>query len=736
MTRNRLSRTKVKAIDQAAEKVAVIRAAAKDPASKQPRFNVAPQNWTQLFYQVYGWGKAAIFNEPPYQADSRKRDKWLLEVVPKEPYLLGIQQSIVTIDKNRGFTMTGGKIQVKRFLGVAHGVQVAPDIRGWRPGISVGSQSFWGTDLGAVYENGRVDIDGAEGPLAQLYTVDPTKCRLTGSSETPLQYTPAGQDGYWTNSNYFRVTSFPKPNEEMNGLGFCAASRCVELAKLMVSIYEHYRERLGSKAPKGILTINGGLTLPQWLQSLEESTAELKTLEREYYSGVQVLVGDAGRDISVALTPLSNLPDQFDLKTTIDIIIWGYALAHGYDPREFWPVGGGTLGTGRETETQHRKATTKGGLDFALGFQEEFQKELPPTIQFEFEQRDVEGDIAEIALNKAKFEIVNEMYKSANANAEILITHEQAMQLLVEAKLVPEDWTAPEEDLELSDTDDVESLVEKQRVQAAMAKYPNDDIVQYSSSTDKFRVIRKAGETKPFKMRVAKKVKLTSFFIRAVVDLRRDAIKNRAAGDFDTIRQDYWEAVYDAVSGYLESSRPSTSFKSAMSQAVVNAFTAAVDAGYQDGGGELPLDDEVNAWLTAEQGAELANVGALFASLAMLRKEEDTDAIQEGFDRAEGYSRTIDGLYNKAVVFGAGNQMLTFDGDDGKESCIDCQKLKGQSHRASWWVAHDYVPPTGEGLACAPGGLCQHGLFDKNNDRVTVSIDRSTGVIKIRKVES
>lgn len=513
---HRSSRAQIKALDRTAEKIAVIRAAATDPASKQPRFSIEEKNWQQLLFQFYNWGKGIIFEEPKYQADSRRRDKWLLEVVPKEPYLLGIQQSIVTIDKNRGFTLTGGKIQVKRFLGILHTVQVAPDIFGWRPATSVMSQSFWGTDLGTVAETGRLEIgkdendDPIKGPLAKLYTVDPTKCRLTGKAATPLEYIPGamrGETGLWSTSDYFRVTSFPKPNEEVNGLGFCAASRSIEFAKLLVSIFEHYRERLGSKAPKGILTINGGgLTEAQWLKSLEQSTAELKTLEREYYSGVQTLVAPQGLTIDIALTPLSNLPDQFDLKTTVDMLIYGIALAHGYDPREFWPVGSGTLGTGRETETQHRKATTKGGLDYALGFQEEFQKELPPTLEFEFEQRDVEGDIAEIALNKSKMDIIDEMYKSVNGNGEILITHEQAMQLLVEAKLVPEDWTVPEEDVEFSDTDDVEALAEKERVQMAMAKYPDDDIVQYSLSTDKYRVIRKAGEKRPFKMRNVKPV--------------------------------------------------------------------------------------------------------------------------------------------------------------------------------------------------------------------------------------
>lgn len=508
MRKNRhVTKAEVEAIDAAGE--AIERATTTEVTSKQPRFMPDSSNMQALFYQIYGWGKELIFNEPKYMADSRARDTWLSQIVMKEPYLLGILNSVVSIDKNRGWTITGGKIQVKRFVGITHNFQAAPDLLGYRPGMSATAQNYYQADLGAVVEIGRQDIGaGAVGPLAALYAVDSTKCKLTGNSITPLQYAPGimrGGTSYWTNDDYFRVVSLPNPNETVNGLGFCAISRCVELAKIAVSIFEHYKEKLGSKAPKGILTINGGgITQKQWLQSLEESKAELAQLQREYYSGVQVLVADRGSEINVNLVPLSSLPDNFDLQTTINMLIYGYALAFGYDPREFWPVSSGALGTATETQEQHRKATSKGGLDFALGFQEKYQEELPETIQFEFEQRDVEGDIAETAFQKAKFDIIDAMNKSANANGEIMLTHDQIMELLVEANLIPETWTLPEEDVTATDTDDIEQMAEKQRVINAMERYPDDDIVTYNSNTGKYRMIRKAGEKRLFKMRIAK----------------------------------------------------------------------------------------------------------------------------------------------------------------------------------------------------------------------------------------
>lgn len=489
---------KTQALDKAGEQLERAQAAAVE--SKQPRFAVTRQQAVNLFNQIYGIAKEAIFNEPPYAADSTRLDTWLAKVVKKEPYLLGILQSVVSIDKNRGWTLVGGKIQVKKFVNILHNFQVAPDLFGWRNGLSVSAQNFYQANLGAVVEIGRSQPNG---PLAALYTVDPTKCRLTGRQEAPLKYNNGPRDKqYWEPTDYFRVTSFPSPMETMNGLGMCAVYRCIELAKLLVSIFEHDREQLGSKAPKGILTING-VPQSQWLQSLEESSADLKTLEREYYSGVQVLASEGNPEIKVNLTSFSNLPAQFDHRQFVDMMIYGYALAFGYDPREFWPVSSGALGTATESESQHRRASSKGGLDFVLGFQERLQDELPETVEFEFEQRDVQGDIAEADFKKNQLDIIEDMFTKENSKQENAITLPEARQLMVEAKLIPDDWTPGDEDIQVEDTKDLGPLVEKQRVQRAIAKFPTEQIVVYNDRTKQTHVIYDPNNRK-FAMRVVK----------------------------------------------------------------------------------------------------------------------------------------------------------------------------------------------------------------------------------------
>lgn len=486
----RITSTEKKIIDTAAEKIGIARAASEEAKSKQPRFAVDKKDFKKFFNSIYGWVRGSIFDEPLYGKDSSKRDEWLEKVVKKEPYLFGIIQSIVSIDKNRGWNLVGGRNQVKRFVNILHNFQVSPDLFGWRNGMSVSAQSYYQSDLGAVVEIGRMIENG---PMAGMFTVDPARCVLTGEAETPLEYLDGPANGRkWGVDDYFRVTSMPSTRESLNGLGYCAASRCIELARLLVSVFEHDKEMLGSKAPKGILTING-MTLDQWIATMEEAP-DRTALERQYYSGVQVLVSDDAAPITVALTPLSSLPEDFDQQLFVDMVIYGYALNFGYDPREFWPVSSGSLGgTGTEIENQHRRATSKGGLDFPLGFQEKLQDELPATVEYEIEQRDVQGDIAEIEFNKLMVDTVNAMYTQSNVEEGSIITREEARTLLAEAKILPDEWTEGEEPLNVSDTDDSGGeMLERTRVRSAIAAFPDEDIVVYSSTTNKYRTLRPA----------------------------------------------------------------------------------------------------------------------------------------------------------------------------------------------------------------------------------------------------
>jgi hypothetical protein len=303
-------------------------------------------------------------------------------------------------------------------------------------------------------------------------------------------YQGRGKMQRWGPMDFFRVASLPSDDETLNGLGYCAVSRCIELVQLMIAVYEHDKEMLGARAPRGLLLLQN-IDQTQWEDAMKAREARLDNNQQVYYGAVAVLAQMGVDQIDAKLVALSQLPANFDIHVFTDLLMYGYALAFGYDPSEFWPVQFGSLGRGTEGETQHRKASGKGGLDFILGLQEQLQNHLPDTLQFEFEQRDEQGEITAADVALKKLDVIRGMYESGRREGDPLITHDEARQLLVEAGLIPAEWTAAEEDIAATDTDAGQARLRQMReraledhnVRSAILQYPREPIVRYEWST-------------------------------------------------------------------------------------------------------------------------------------------------------------------------------------------------------------------------------------------------------------
>jgi hypothetical protein len=187
---------------------------------------------------------------------------------------------------------------------------------------------------------------------------------------------------------------------------------------------------------------------------------------------------------------------------------------------------------------------------------------------------------------------------------------------------------------------------------------------------------------------------------------------------YSQIRADYWTDVHDTIRDYMSGEESITKYKAAMKSAVIEAFSLAADTAYVDGGGTLPLDGETLEWYVARQNAELSYVDALFQNLKMERAEGNVEPAAAAFQHADGYARTLDSIYANVKCMAAGNMMLTFVGEDGAESCIDCRRYKNKRHRARWWAAKDAVPPSRK-FECH-GYRCEHVLVTDDGRLFTI----------------
>jgi len=388
--------------------------------------------------------------EPPYSKDSRARDKWLIEFARREPHLSGILSSVTAIDKNRGWSLIGSMRQVNKYARILHNFRVSPGLKGWRPAFAQLSASFWGTNLGAVVEVGRVGVDG---PVQEFYTADPTKFVLAKDQKFPIYYYPSnGKRMKWRDSDFFRICSLPSILEENMGIGFCAVDRAVQLARLMLALFRHDEEMLLSRAPRGLLLLSG-IKRDQWESAMKARDAELDQGQMKYFGAIAVLAS-ASSTVEAKLMALSQLPAGFDLKIWMDMIMYGYSLCFGYDASEFWPVQYGSLGRGNETQIQHEKATGKGRLDFVLGFQEQVTDFLPESLDFVVEQRDDQGDLTRASVIQAWANVAKSLYTS-QLNGIPLVTNEEARVLLAEYGVIPATWS-PTADASATDIDDAD----------------------------------------------------------------------------------------------------------------------------------------------------------------------------------------------------------------------------------------------------------------------------------------
>jgi len=444
----------------------VIEAAEKDVEraikSKQPRFTTP----VDFFGSVMRWLED-IGDPPKYRSDSRRRDSWLSTIYHEESHLAGVLDSATLIHANRGWSVTGGRNQVIRVKNALHNWMAFPTVSGWRSGVQVAATSYYATDINCILEIYREGARG--GPFVGFRHVDPSRCRLSKNPDEPLFYYPRGERRQgWPPEDFVRLPSMPCTAEEFLGLGYCAVSRCLELAQLMRAVYQHDMEKLGARAPKGLLILHN-IRETQWDQAMKVRSERLDGLEREYFGGVAVLATSGVDEVDARLVALSQLPDGFDIKVFTDLLMYGYALAFGFDPSEFWPVQFGSLGRGQEAQVQHQKATGKGGLAFPLALQEKLNEGniLPPTVYFEFDQRDDAGDLARASVAQAWLNV-------AKGLQEVGLAPNYTLELLAKNGIIPLEWTEfPDEIM----TDTKRGLPEE--LQRNWDDIPDDEIVRY-----------------------------------------------------------------------------------------------------------------------------------------------------------------------------------------------------------------------------------------------------------------
>jgi hypothetical protein len=144
--------------------------------------------------------------------------------------------------------------------------------------------------------------------------------------------------------------------------------------------------------------------------------------------------------------------------------------------------------------------------------------------------------------------------------------------------------------------------------------------------------------------------------------------------------------------------------------------------GMREGGIDAPDDDDMqtaqealDSW-TAEQ-FEFVNQFAKDAAEA----KKNTAARDGILARIPLWVDSLRNFGEAGKLYALGNIALTFDGDDGEESCDDCQRYKGKRHRRNWWADRGLLERNGNmNYECERWDNCHHSFYD-DDGKVVVS---------------
>ena len=169
--------------------------------------------------------------------------------------------------------------------------------------------------------------------------------------------------------------------------------------------------------------------------------------------------------------------------------------------------------------------------------------------------------------------------------------------------------------------------------------------------------------------------------------------------------------VIDAANGNMTAGRIATGFRSLLIDDAQAVYVEGMrEGGIKDPETEIDETDQaaIDSWI-AGQVQHIYSFADDAVAVSKLSGDDRTAARGVMLDRVAVWVQSLESLGRLAIANTKGDPMLTFDGDDGEESCAECQKYKGQTHKKSWWEKRDLLRRNGnDNYGCQRFENCHH----------------------------
>jgi hypothetical protein len=352
---------------------------------------------------------------PPWY--SRQRDIELHRVVKASSHLSGLFYLATTKLANIPFafvakdpTVVSHVIQGQKFTKQI--MQVSEFGEGLRQAMKKFIYDYMIYDNGAFLEiigNGD-PVGPIEGMPTSVRHLDSNRVVRTGNPLYPIRYE---EDGKWYRFFFSRVIMLsqqPSGMQNMNGVGFSAASRAYEVAQVLGDQIQYKLEKMGSRPTSQIIAAKN-------IEAQEVVKAFMVAEELMNQLGLQRFAKNvilAGNELEVDKIDLNNF-EPFDEEVGTLMAMYSLAYIIGLDIRDVWPI------TGAKASDQIANMKARGRLpaDFTGDLKEQIDWKLsPPYLEIRHDFQDDDEDMARANIQDIRSRRVQRLSESGAVDQE------------------------------------------------------------------------------------------------------------------------------------------------------------------------------------------------------------------------------------------------------------------------------------------------------------------------------
>ncbi len=346
------------------------------------------EDGASLGFILLNWLVGKDNEVPPYW--SRARDSWLRNFVAANGPLktavvtfinkaVTIPPSIQALDASMATDVsTAHKIQKRMWKN--SGSMSSTVNKGFKECFKMFALDYLTQDNGAfMLVLGEGSADGPiVGPAMGLLHLDSARCTRTKNAEFPVIYDNSDGKRYkihWT--RIIEMSNMPSADHDLNGVGMCAVSCCLEAAQEMFDMYNFSAEKFGSRPPRQILYAKTGATVRNIEDAIKKWSLKMDNDRRSHFGGTMIAAPrTANQTLELSTIDLSSVPDGFDRKEVTTLDKAEIASAFGLDLRDLAYSFGISGQTRADAQVQDKKGRGKGVGEFLETFAERFNAKV------------------------------------------------------------------------------------------------------------------------------------------------------------------------------------------------------------------------------------------------------------------------------------------------------------------------------------------------------------------------